>query len=73
MRYAWDSFRWRFVAAFGVCWWLISGPLPCALGDTRREVCGRIWRITRNVIMLPHEKHLYRPIDEVISEMESKP
>lgn len=73
MRYLWDSFRWRFIAAFYIAWWFaIGAPMKDMPFPTRWANVRFAWRGWRFSIMFRHERHKYRPIQEVIAELESK-
>lgn len=80
MSYCWDCFRWRFFAAACIGWWLLHGaPVETFRFSDGAEIrLGRwymtkaAWKLWRQKIMLPHERHLYKPLSQVIDELRSE-
>ena len=71
----WDSFRWRFVAAWHIANWCMRGAPTKYIGlgkVSRWAVATMAWDWHRAQIMYPHERHKYRPIDDVIAELEQE-
>lgn len=71
MRYLWDCFRWRFVAAFYIAWWFVQGaPMTdWEPYDRRWEVTKTAWRMWRASIMYPHEKDQYVTVQQWIANV----
>lgn len=65
MRYLWDLFRWRFVAAYYIIWWGFKGfPVRDLPSPSRWENLGWAWHQNRSIIMYRHEKHKYITVEE---------
>ena len=78
MRYAWDCFRWRFIAAFHIAWWVLKGApqTPYELDGkrfyvgTRWEEAKTAWRLWRAVIMRKHTP--YVTADEFFAKLDAR-
>ena len=65
MRYAWDLFRWRFVAAYYIAGWVVKGAtMKDQPADTRLQMIEFAWRVWRSLIMFRHEKDKYITTEE---------
>lgn len=73
LAFCWDSFRWRFVAAYYLVWWLFQGlPMADQPEPTRLANAKWAWSVHRSTIMRPHEKHNYLSIDEILEELRER-
>lgn len=72
MRYAWDAFRWRFVAAFYIAWWACKG-MPRVFGHMSRwDIAVSSWRHNRANIMAKHWQHKLVSARKFFEDWESK-
>ena len=72
IKYLWDSFRWRFVAAFHIAWWFAKGAPLNMEGFGRWEETKIAWIGWKVVIMFPHNKDKVTKMDEWLQGYKDK-